>query len=109
MEQVGAVLEARQVAIYFAAIAIGALVGLTVPTASALEFAINPALAVMLFVTFLRVPLAELGAVLRATRFLGALLTTNFVVMPAVTAVLVQCLPHPASSSLGPSSMPSSG
>ena len=94
MEQVRAVLEARQVVIYFAVIAIGALVGVVVSNASALEFAINPALAVMLFVTFLQVPLAELGAALRNTRFLGALLATNFIVMPAVTAVLVQFLPH---------------
>jgi ACR3 family arsenite transporter len=91
--QVRAVLEARQVTIYFVAIAIGALVGLTVPNASALEIVINPALAAMLFVTFLQVPLAELGAALRNTRFLGALLLTNFIVMPAVAAALVQFLP----------------
>jgi ACR3 family arsenite transporter len=56
---------------YFVAIAIGALVGLTVPNASALEIVINPALAAMLFVTFLQVPLAELGAALRNTRSLA--------------------------------------
>ena len=93
MGQVRAVLEERQVAIYFVAIAIGALVGFTVPNAGALEVAINPALASMLFVTFLQVPLAELGTALRNTRFLGALLLTNFLVMPVVTAVLVQLLP----------------
>ncbi|WP_265519066.1 arsenic resistance protein [Nitratireductor luteus] len=93
MEQVRSVLEEHQVAIYLAAIAIGALAGLGVPRVSALGAAINPALAFMLFVTFLQVPLAELGAALRNTRFLGVLLATNFVLMPAVTALLVQLLP----------------
>lgn len=93
MEQVRSVLEEHQVAIYLAAIAIGALAGLGVTRVSALGAAINPALAFMLFVTFLQVPLAELGAALRNTRFLGVLLATNFVLMPAVTALLVQLLP----------------
>jgi ACR3 family arsenite transporter len=93
VEQVREVLETRQVAIYFVAIAIGALVGLSLSGATALEVAINPALAIMLFVTFLQVPLAELGKAIRNMRFLGALLLTNFVVMPVVTAVLVQFLP----------------
>lgn len=93
MEQVRSVLEERQVAIYLVAIAIGALAGFGVPEVGALEGAINPALAFMLFVTFLQVPLAELGSALRNTRFLGVLLATNFVLMPAVTALLVQLLP----------------
>ena len=101
MEQVRAILETRQVAIYFAAITIGALVGLAVSNASALESAINPALAVMLFLTFLQVPLAELRAALRNTRFLGALLATNFIVMPAITAGLVQFLPNDPMLRLG--------
>lgn len=64
MAEVRAVLEVRQVAIYFVAITSGAFAGLTVSKAGALEVVINPALAVMLFVTFLQVPLAELYAVL---------------------------------------------
>lgn len=93
MEQVRAGLEKRQVTIYLGAIGIGALAGFSLPEARALEAAINPALAFMLFVTFLQVPLAELGMALRNTRFLGTLLATNFVLMPAVTALLVQWLP----------------
>ena len=93
MQQVRAGLEERQVAIYLGAIAIGALAGFSVPEAGALEAAINPALACMLFVTFLQVPLAELGSALRNTRFLVALLATNFVVMPLFTALLLQLLP----------------
>ncbi|HBP0979080.1 arsenic resistance protein [Comamonas sp. Y6] len=93
MENIRATLEARQVWIYFLAIACGALLGLTVPGMGTLEAAINPALAVMLFATFLQVPLAEIGAALRNVRFLGALAVTNFVIIPIVAAALVQFLP----------------
>ena len=44
--------------------------------------AINPALGVMLFVTFLQVPLARLRASLSNLRFMGALLVANFIVIP---------------------------
>ncbi|WP_163271070.1 arsenic resistance protein [Chelativorans alearense] len=93
MEQVRASLDKRQVAIYLGAILIGVFASFGVPNAGTLEVAINPALAFMLFVTFLQVPLAELGSALRNTRFLGALLATNFLVMPVLTAILVQFLP----------------
>lgn len=93
MEHIRATLEARQVWIYFFAIASGALLGLTVPGMDSLDAAINPALAVMLFATFLQVPLAEIGTALRNVRFLSALAITNFVVMPIVTAGLMQLLP----------------
>lgn len=92
-EELRARLEKHQVAIYLGAIAVGTLAGVSLPTAGALEAAINPALGFMLFVTFLQVPVAELGSALRNTRFLVALLSVNFVVMPAVVAVLVQLLP----------------
>lgn len=93
MESVRAALEARQVLIYFLAIASGALLGVTVSGSASLETAINPALAVMLFATFLQVPLAEIGAALRNVRFIGALTVTNFVVMPVVAAGLARLLP----------------
>ncbi len=51
-------LEQRQIVIYFATVAIAAAVAYLVPGAASLEPAINPALALMLFVTFLQVPLA---------------------------------------------------
>lgn len=86
--------EANQVAIYFGVIAIGALTGWVFPGAAEMEVAINPALAMMLFVTFLQVPLAELGAAFRNARFMIALLVANFVVMPILTAILVQFLPE---------------
>lgn len=93
VERIRVGLEERQVAIYLGAILIGAVAGFSVPAVNALEAGVNPALAFMLFVTFLQVPLGEFGVALRNVRFLGALLVTNFVVMPLLTAILVQFLP----------------
>lgn len=86
-------LETRQVAIYFGAVLLGALAGALIPGAEALEPAINPALAFMLFVTFLQVPLAALGQALRDLRFLAALLSVNFLVVPLLVAALIQFAP----------------
>ncbi|MCK9510300.1 MAG: arsenic resistance protein [Pigmentiphaga sp.] len=93
MEKLRGVLEARQVIIYFLAILGGAVFGLAVPAASVFEGVMNPALAVMLFATFLQVPLAEIGAALRNVRFIAALVMANFVAMPAISAGLIQFLP----------------
>lgn len=86
-------LECHQIGIYFAAIAVAALAALTLPGTTALEVGINPALALMLFVTFLQVPLPELGQAFSRVRFLAALLVTNFVVLPVLVAALIQFLP----------------
>ena len=101
MRQVRESLEAWQIGIYLTAIAAGLLLGLSFSRSVTLETAINPALALMLFVTFLQVPLAELRAVLRNGRFLGALVMTNFLVMPFITAGLVQFLSADAMIRLG--------
>lgn len=85
-------LEHHQVLIYFAAVVVAAVAAL-VPGIDALEGAINPALALMLFVTFLQVPLADLGRAFTRIRFLGALMVSNFVVVPLLVALLVQFLP----------------
>lgn len=84
------ILERRQVWIYFAAVALAAAVGLAASGTARLERAINPALAFMLFVTFLQVPLPEIGRGLRETRFLAALLVSNFIAVPALAFLLLQ-------------------
>lgn len=86
-------LEHHQVIIYFAAVGVAAVVAALVPGTDAMEGAINPALALMLFVTFLQVPLADLGRAFTRVRFLGALMASNFVVVPALVALLLQFLP----------------
>jgi arsenite transporter len=86
-------LEGRQIEVYFAAIAVAVAVALLIPGATALEAGINPALALMLFVTFLQVPLPELGRAFTRVRFLAALLAANFIVVPLLVAGLIQFLP----------------
>lgn len=94
MDDIRAALEARQVGIYFLSILAGAVLGASFSALAALEMVVNPALALMLFATFLQVPLGEIGAALRNARFIGALIVTNFVLLPAVTAGLIQFLPE---------------
>lgn len=86
-------LETHQVWIYFGAVALAVATGIAVPGATALEAWITPALALMLFVTFLQVPLAELGRALLRLRFLLALLISNFIAIPLLVFGLVQFLP----------------
>ncbi len=77
-------LERHQVALYLAAIAVGAGIGLTVPGAHHLEAAIEPVLALLLFATFLGVPFAAMGRALRDVRFLAAVAVADFVVVPLI-------------------------
>ncbi|MDE2577172.1 MAG: arsenic resistance protein [Hyphomicrobiales bacterium] len=86
-------LENQQVSIYFGAVVLAAITGLVIPNTTALEVGVNPALALMLFVTFLQVPLADLGRAVSRIRFLAALLITNFVVVPVLVTILIQFLP----------------
>ncbi len=86
-------LETNQVAFYFGAVSAGALAGIVIPGTQALEQAINPALAFMLFVTFLQVPIAALGQALRDFRFLAALLGVNFIAVPLLVAGLMPFAP----------------
>lgn len=86
-------LERRQIVIYFGAVVLGALIGAAVPAAMHMEPAINPALALMLFVTFLQVPVSALGQALRNVRFLISLLVANFVVIPLVVLGLLHFAP----------------
>lgn len=88
VENIRSQLEERQVTIYFAAVVIAAIAALLIPGTTAAESAINPALAFMLFVTFLQVPLVKLGQALRQLRFMAALLIANFVVIPLLVFVL---------------------
>ena len=66
-------LEARQVWIYFAAVIVATAIGFLIPRTEVLESAINPALALMLFVTFLQVPVAALGRALQGVAVPGRL------------------------------------
>ena len=78
-----------QVTLYLLAIAVGGVVGLATPgLAPTLEHSIEPVLMLLLFATFLGVPLIEVGRAFRDVRFLGAVLAVNFIVMPVITWAL---------------------
>ncbi|WP_345802223.1 arsenic resistance protein [Microbacterium sp. AZCO] len=81
--------ERHQIALYIGAILIGAGVGLALPAlAHPFELAINPVLGVLLYSTFLGVPLTRVGTAFRDIRFLGAVLLLNFVLIPIVVFAL---------------------
>lgn len=85
MEQLATWWDTHQVALYVAAIVAGGIVGALAPDiAPALTVSINPVLALLLFATFLGVPLIEVGRSFRDIRFLGTVLIVNFLVVPVV-------------------------
>ncbi|RST13328.1 arsenic resistance protein, partial [Streptomyces sp. WAC04770] len=95
-------MEHHQVAVYLAAMAFGALLGLAAPSSGpGLERLINPVLGALLFVTFLQVPAAELLRSLRDGRFLSAALVVNFLVVPLVVAAMFTFLPADRAVRLG--------
>ena len=82
-------MERHQVALYLAAIVVGAAVGLLAPVAAGpLESAINPVLGLLLYATFLGVPFARMGEAIRDWRFLATVLVLNFAIVPVVVFVL---------------------
>lgn len=77
--------DQHQVGLYLVAIVIGGGAGLLAPDAgAALEPAINPVLAALLFATFLGIPLTDLGCGFRDLRFLATVLLANFLLVPLV-------------------------
>ncbi|MFD5868235.1 arsenic resistance protein [Corynebacterium sp. NPDC060344] len=78
----------HQVALYFAAIGVGALVGLVAERLgwtglpAALAWWITPTLGLLLFATFLSVPVTRLGRAFRDVRFGAAIVGVNFFVAP---------------------------
>lgn len=93
MQKLKGFLEARQISIYFGTVILAAVIAMSVPGTIVFEASVNPALALMLFVTFLQVPLTDLGRVFVRIRFFAALLIANFVMVPLLVAALVQFLP----------------
>jgi ACR3 family arsenite transporter len=86
-------LEHHQITLYVAAVAAGAVLAWAWPGTAAWAPAIDPLLALMLFATFLQVPLAALRRAVADRRFLAALLLANFVAVPLLVAALLPWLP----------------
>ncbi|HLU00907.1 MAG TPA: arsenic resistance protein [Burkholderiaceae bacterium] len=93
MNNLRACLERHQIPIYAASICFAIVAALLTGNTDFLEGVINPALALMLFVTFSQVPLSELGRSFARVRFLGALMVSNFALVPMLVALLIQFLP----------------
>ena len=96
MQKIRGFFESWQISIYFGTVVFAAAIAKLVPGTPGFEAGINSALALMLFVTFLQVPLADLGRAFIQVRFFAALLIANFVMVPLLVAALVQfLLPDP--------------
>ncbi|MFN3324533.1 MAG: arsenic resistance protein [Bryobacteraceae bacterium] len=95
-------LERRQVWFYLAAILAGLLVGGAWPGAGVyFEALLWPALMLLLYATFVQTPLLHLREAFRDHRFVAAVLTGNFFVVPAAAWILVQWLPDEPAVRLG--------
>lgn len=95
-------LERRQVRLYVAALATGALIGLAAPGAhGALEASIYPVLGALLYATFVQVPFTALRAAFADRRFLLAALGVNFVVVPPIVFALSRLAPGGRAVELG--------
>jgi ACR3 family arsenite transporter len=95
-------LERNQVWVYLSAIATGLLLGTVLPEIGpAFERLLWPVLIVLLYATFMQVPLLHLGTAFRDHRFVAAVLIGNFVLLPLVAWILVQWLPPDPALRLG--------
>ena len=89
-------LERRQIPIYLVCMLAGLLVGNWLPDLISADAILNPALALMMFATFLQIPLAGLPQTLRHGRFLAAMLLANFVFIPLLVYLLLPLAPADA-------------
>ena len=95
-------MEHHQVALYIAALAFGAVVGLVWPQVAApAGLMITPVLALLLYATFLGVPLDRVGRAFKDWRFLSTVLAVNFVTVPLVVWPLSRIVAHDRALLLG--------
>lgn len=88
------ILERRQVWIYLAAIIGGLVLGSIRPGIGPhLEILLWPVLAVLLYATFVQVPLLHIRDAFRDWRFVLAIMTGNFVLIPLAVWLILQWLP----------------
>lgn len=87
---------------YVVALAVGALLGAAAPAADeAFAALIYPTLGLLLYATFLQVPLTALREAFADRRFLLAALGLNFVLVPPVAFALGRLAPGPMAVELG--------
>lgn len=95
-------LEQRQVWFYLSAIVAGMIIGWAAPEQTRYwELLLWPVLGFLLYTTFTQVPLTHLSSAFRDRRFLIALLTGNFILIPLVVGPLLLLLPDEPAIRLG--------
>ena len=95
-------LEKQQIYYYFLALFLGALAGIFSPSiASSFSAIISITLAILMYSMFSQIPFTSLKKSFVNKRFLAALLTTNFLVVPLVVWLLTRLLPDNSSMLLG--------
>ena len=95
-------LERRQVWIYLAAIVGGLILGSVQPAVAAgFEALLWPVLATLLYTTFVQVPLLHVRHAFRDRSFVVAILLGNFVLIPLLVWLVLQCLPNNPALHLG--------
>ncbi len=86
-------IQQHQIALYLIAILAGCLIGEVAPSsASAFSLAVNPLLGVLMFSTFLGIPLLGLLDGLRDIKFIGSLLLVNFVLVPCLVLLVTRII-----------------
>lgn len=91
MQHIKNSLENNQIYIYFIAVIIAIILGLTSYDFShLLESWIMLLLALLMFAMFAQIPFTQLRQALTHTKFMGALLLTNFVMIPILVYILIQ-------------------
>lgn len=91
-------IESNQIMIYAGAIILGGIIGLiNFNISSILTPLISPLIALLMYVMFTQIPFLNLREVLSDTKFIIALLASNFIAVPIVVWVLIIIFPlHPA-------------
>lgn len=94
--------EKYQAVLYLAFIVLGILLGNTYPQfSSTLERSLWPVLALLLYVTFVQIPVAHLPRAMLDHKFLTAALTGNFIFIPGLVALLLVFTPEDPAVQLG--------
>lgn len=79
----------QQILLYLVSIAAGSALGIALPSLSdQLGFLITPFLGLLLYITFLSMPLTKALQGLKDLRFIFALMVTNFIAVPALVFAL---------------------
>ncbi len=94
-------IERYQVWAYLVAVTLGLLIGWSSSGTAVPEYLIWTLLGFLLYATFTQTPLTHFSAVFRDHRFMAALLTGNFLLMPAITGLMLFALPDNDALRLG--------